>query len=294
MIDKLEYLLALSREQHFGRAAATCGISQPTLSAALKQLEDTLGVLLVNRGSRFQGFTAEGERVLDWARRIVGDARTMREELRASRTGLTGHLRLAAIPTALASVAQLTTPFRARHPGVTFTVNSRSTVEILTELDNLELDAALGYLTPELGRARFLPLYREHYCLVIAAADPLAARQSLPWSDIPDVPLCLLGLEMQNRRILDGKLRTAGRPAIPTLESNSITVLLSHVQTGQWASILPTALVRAFDLPAAIRPVPIDDSGESPSIGLIYPQREPLTPLIAAFVTEARRHLIAP
>ena len=173
------------------------GVSQPTLSAALKQIEETLGVLLVNRGSRFQGFTPEGQRVLDWARRIVGDTRTMREELRAARTGLTGHLRLAAIPTALASVARLTTPFRALHPGVTFSVQSRSTGDILAELENLELDAALGYLTPELGRARVVPLYREHYCLVIAATDKLAASARLRWADVPALPLCLLGPEMQ-------------------------------------------------------------------------------------------------
>ncbi len=78
MIDKLEMLLALAREQHFGRAAEACGITQPTLSAGLKQLEQTLGILLVNRQSRFVGFTPKGLRVLDWARRIVGDARAMR------------------------------------------------------------------------------------------------------------------------------------------------------------------------------------------------------------------------
>jgi DNA-binding transcriptional LysR family regulator len=71
LIDKLEFLLALARERHFGRAADACGVTQPTLSAGVKYLEDTLGVLLVNRSSRFQNFTPEGERVLDWARRIA-------------------------------------------------------------------------------------------------------------------------------------------------------------------------------------------------------------------------------
>ena len=85
MLDKLEYLIALSREQHFGRAAETCGVTQPTLSAGIKQLEEMLGVLLVQRGSRFIGFTAEGERTLDWARRIVGDiARHARGDQRAA------------------------------------------------------------------------------------------------------------------------------------------------------------------------------------------------------------------
>ena len=67
MIDKLEFLLALARERNFSRAAESCGVTQPTLSAGIKQLEDSLGVLLVNRSSRFHGLTAEGERVLEWA-----------------------------------------------------------------------------------------------------------------------------------------------------------------------------------------------------------------------------------
>src|SRR5690242_21185462 len=131
VIDKLEFLMALARERHFGRAAESCGVTQPTLSAGVKQLEDTFGVLLVNRGSRFQDFTPEGERVLDWARRIVGDARAMRQEVHALRHGLTGRLRIAAIPTTLAMVESLTTPYRERHPDVTFTVRSCTSEEVL-------------------------------------------------------------------------------------------------------------------------------------------------------------------
>ena len=153
MIDKLEFLLALARERHFGRAAETCGVTQPTLSAGVKQLEDQMGVLLVNRGSRFRGFTPEGERVLDWARRIVGDSRAMRAELDELRHGLTGRLRIAAIPTALAMIASLTTPFRQRHPNVQFTIMSRTSIEVLDQLENLEIDAGVTYLDNDpLGR----------------------------------------------------------------------------------------------------------------------------------------------
>ena len=137
MIDKLEYLIALARERHFGRAAEACGVTQPTLSAGIKQLEETLGVLLVQRGSRFIGLTSEGERTLDWARRIVGDARAMRQEIGALKRGLAGHLRIAAIPTALPIVASLTTPFRTRHPEVDFSILSRNSLEVLAMLENL-------------------------------------------------------------------------------------------------------------------------------------------------------------
>ena len=116
MIDKLEFLLALSRERHFGRAAESCGVSQPTLSASLKSLEEQLGVLIVERGSRFIGFTPEGERILDWARRIVGDARTMRQEIDALKLGLSGHVKLGVIPTALPFVPNLSLRFKATRP----------------------------------------------------------------------------------------------------------------------------------------------------------------------------------
>ena len=120
----------------------------------MKQLEEQMGVLLVNRGSRFQSFTPEGERVLEWARRIVGDTRAMREEINSLRHGLTGRLRIAAIPTALAMVAALTTPYRERHPNVQFTIYSRTSIEILELLDNLEIDAGITYLEQRAARPR--------------------------------------------------------------------------------------------------------------------------------------------
>jgi DNA-binding transcriptional LysR family regulator len=131
LIDKLELLLALAKERHFGRAAEACGVTQPTMSTSLKQLEEILGVMLVQRGSRFQGFTPEGERTLDWARRIVGDTRAMRQEINSLKDKLSGEIRLAAIPTVLGMVAQLTTPFRARYPDVRFRIQSCTSADVL-------------------------------------------------------------------------------------------------------------------------------------------------------------------
>ena len=290
MLDKLEYLMALARERHFGHAADACGVTQPTLSAGIKQLEETLGVLLVQRGSRFIGFTPEGERTLDWARRIVGDARAMREEIRALKHGLTGQLRIAAIPTTLAMVASLTTPFRARHPDVRFTILSRTSIEILTHLENLEIDAGVTYVDNEpLGRVTAVPLYQERYQLLIAADAPLGNRERVTWAEVSQVPLCLLTPDMQNRRIIDGLLRSAGGAANLTLESNSMIVLFAHVRTGRWASVMPARLAETLGLTATIRAIPIIEPEAVHTIGLVVPAREPMTPLNAALVSEARR-----
>lgn len=290
MIDKLEFLLALARERHFGRAAEGCGVTQPTLSAAIKQLEESFGVLLVNRGSRFQNFTAEGERVLDWARRIVADAGAMREEIHALKHGISGRLRIAAIPTALAMVETLTTQYRERHPDVQFTVLSRNSEDILGLLDNLEIDAGLSYLDDE-PAARFsgVPLYRERYHLLTAADAPLGDRTKVTWAEVARVPLCLLTPDTQSRRIIEGLLREAGGDPRPTLESDSMIVLYAHVRTGRWATIMPSRLAATLGLTERLRAIPIVAPKASHTIGLIVPSRQPMKPLTAALVVEGRR-----
>ena len=290
LIDKLEFLLALARERHLGRAADACGVTQPTLSAGIKHLEESLGVLLVSRGSRFRGFTPEGERALDWARRIVGDSRSLREEINALRHGLNGRVQIAAIPTALAMVASLTTPFRARHPNVQFTVWSRTSIEVLALLENLEIDAGLTYLDNEpLGRVTAIPLYRERYRLLTSVDAPLGKQETVTWAEVAQVPLCLLTPDMQNRRIIDRLLKSAGGEPRPMLESDSMILLFAHVRTGRWASVMPAMLAETLGLTEMIRAIPIVGPDEVHTIGLVVPQREPMTPLAAALVAEARQ-----
>jgi DNA-binding transcriptional LysR family regulator len=290
LLDKLDYMLALAQERHFGRAAEACGVTQPTLSAGIKQLEQQMGVLLVNRGSRFRGFTVEGERMLDWARRIVGDTRAMREEIVSLRHGLSGRLRIAAIPTALAMVAALTTPYRERHPNVQFTVYSRTSVEILHLLENLEVDAGITYVENEpVGRVGTVPLYHERYRLLTAADAPLGNRDTVTWAEVAQVPLCLLTPDMQNRRIIDRLLRSTGTESRPTLESDSMILLYSHVRTGRWASIMPAKLAETLGLTETIRAIPITEPDAVQTIGLVVPARAQMTTLTAALVDEAKR-----
>jgi DNA-binding transcriptional LysR family regulator len=290
MIDKLEFLIAIAQEKHFGRAAEACGVTQPTLSAGIKQLEDVLGVLLVRRGSRFLGFTHEGERVLEWARRIVADVRALKQDVDQLKRGLTGHLRLAAIPTALPMVAAITTPFHTRYPEVSYTVLSRTSEEILELLANLEIDAGLTYLDNEpLGKVSVIPLYRERYCLLTTKKNEFAKRRSVTWAEVAGIPLCLLTRDMQNRRIIDRHLQQAGATASAKLESDSMILLFAHIQTGQWSGIMPEKLTGIFGLAPEICSIPIAGPDTMYTIGLIAGPREPITPLISAFMTEAKR-----
>jgi DNA-binding transcriptional LysR family regulator len=289
MLDKLHYLIALAQEQHFGRAAEACGVTQPTLSAGISSWR-TCSACCWCSGSRFHAFTPEGQRTLEWARRMVADERALRQEMRALKQGLVGHVRIAAVPTALAMVASLTTPYRARHPDVSFTVLSCNSIEVLGMLENLEVDAGLTYVDNEpVGRARTVPLYREHYRLLTAADSLFGDREEVSWAEVAQVPLCLLTPDMQNRRIIDRFIRNAGTEPAPTLESNSMILLFSHVRTGRWASVMPARLAEVLGLTETIRAIPIRADEPYPTIGLVVPHRDPMTPLTAALVVEARR-----
>ena len=290
MIDKLEMFIALANERHFGRAAEVCGVTQPTLSSAIKQLEDQLGVQLVFRGSRFQGLTPEGQRVLDWGRRIVGDMRALKDEMRTVRSGLSGNLRIGVIPTALPMVAQLTGPFTAKHPNVRVSILSRTSAEILTGIESLDLDAGITYLDNEpLGRVAQVPLYAEFYRLLCAPGTALADRDHVTWSEVAEQPLCLLTGDMQNRRIVNQHLAEAGAAVIPQIESNSTIALTSHVLTGRWSSIVPRQLAQMFTAGGQLRAIPIVAPEVEHLVGLITARRNPLTPVLAALIAEAER-----
>jgi DNA-binding transcriptional LysR family regulator len=290
MIDKLEYLLALAQERHFGRAAESCAVSQPSLSLGLKQLEDALGVMLVQRGSRFIGLTAEGERTLEWARRIVSDARAMRQDIKALKHGLNGRLRIAVIPAALPMVETVTRPLHQKYPDVQFTILSRTSVEILNMLDNLEIDAALSYLDVDpLTRVTTIPLYKERYLLLAAGDSRYATDSETVWSAVAELPLCLLTPDTQNRQIVEGLLRSTGHAPRITLESDSLSVLYAHVRSGEWVTVIPERLAQVSELKREFHAIPIKEPEVVHTIGLVMPMREPMTPLSAALAAEARR-----
>lgn len=285
MIKKLEMLIALARERHFGRAAQSLGVTQPSLSTGISQLEDQLGVRLVQRGSRFGGMTPEGQRALTLARQIVGDTRRLRDEMRATHAGLAGHLRIAVIPTALTWAARLTSRFTALHPNVSFTILSRSSIEILRMLETLEIDAGITYLDNEpLGRVSANPLYQENYTLLCPSSHALAGRGEVGWEELAETPLCLLTPDMQNRRIINRNFMEAGVTPKALIESNSMIVLVTNVMEGGLATILPTDLAHFLVAGRDLSMVPLKTSGRSPSVGLIALQQEPFTPVLHALM----------
>jgi DNA-binding transcriptional LysR family regulator len=289
MLEKLEFMIALAREQHFGRAAESCGVAQPTLSLGIQSLEQMLNVPLVKRSSRFQGFTPEGERVLIWARRLVGDARAMRQDILGLHNAAESQVRLAAIPCAMPVIARLAVPFQARHPGVRLRVLGRTSKTLLELLHQREIDAGVTYLSNEpIGEVRSVPLYREEFLLLTTPDGPLGYADKVTWEQAGSVPLCLFERDMQNRRIIDSVLRRIGVEPTPIMETDSVLALTSYVRLGSTACIVPSSVVELVNLNGGLRTIPIVEPEVTHTIGLVVSDHFPVQPAVEALIDEAR------
>lgn len=285
IVRYLDYLVALARERHFARAASACNVTQPTLSAGIKQLEDSFGVLIVERRQRFVGFTAEGERVLAWAQRILADYRGLEQELSELRHGLVGQIRIGGIPVGLPAFGLLTSRFASRHPRARFQILSQTSIEIQRGLDEFSIDAGITYLDNDpLERVRTIDLYRERYVLITHEDNVPGACDQATWAQAAALPLCLLTRSMQNRRILDGYFREAGVEVQAVVETNSLVTLWSHVRFGQWSTVVPHTVLLLLAHQPGLVAIPLHDPTGSHRVGLVASSRDPLTPMTRALL----------
>jgi DNA-binding transcriptional LysR family regulator len=292
-IRQLQYLAALAREKHFTRAAIACNITQPTLSGRLRQLEQELGVPIVERGQRYHGLTPEGERVLAWARIVLDSWHSMQQELsrlKSRKAGLAGRIVLGVIPSALPMVALLTKEMEEEHPSIEFVVLSQSSEEILRGLQDFSVDAGVTYLDNEPVQGMIEgALYRERYCLFVPESHPFAERKTVTWRDAANAPLGLLTPNMQNRRIIDAAFQGQDCHPKPKLETNSIVNLFASVRLMGLASIMPEYFSEILGPLKGLARIPLVEPEVEHTVGVIAVDRAPLSPHLSALFAAARR-----
>jgi DNA-binding transcriptional LysR family regulator len=279
----LAYLVALDREGHFGRAAVASNVTQPSLSSAIRQLEDELGAPLVRRTQqRFDGLTPEGRRVVAWARQILADCDALKQSLAEARTALRGELRIGVIPTAEPIVATLTAAFHARFPGVTVSTLSRTADNIARAISEHAIEAGISYMeTTANAGLQAVPLYVERYALVGAPELLPRRRGTATWREAAQCPLVLLTRNMHNRVLIDRVFNAAHTAPSILVETDTLIGVLSHVRSGQWASVVPLSLGRL--VPGLIA-LPLTEPAAGNPVGLFYLPRDPLAPIVAALL----------
>jgi DNA-binding transcriptional LysR family regulator len=288
LMQQLEYVVALARERHFGRAATACNVSQPTLSVAIRRLERELGVVIVLRGHRFEGFTDEGLRVVTWAHRILAERDELLADMERMRGRLSAVARLGAIPTSVPASPLLTARFLRSNPAATIRIEATSSREIAVRLADFEIDAGLTYLDDETPPGtRRIELYRERYVLLAPVDNPVMTQDEIRWSQAAKLPLCALTPAMRNRRIIDGNMAADGARFHPVVEADTVGALFAHLAGMELATVASHTWLHAFGVPRGLAARPMVQNGKGPSVGLIVLDRKPNSIVAEALVAAA-------
>ncbi|HVT35286.1 MAG TPA: LysR substrate-binding domain-containing protein, partial [Nevskiaceae bacterium] len=193
-LTELRYLVNLDRERHFGRAAERSFVSQPTLSVALKKLEEELGVALFERNRGEVKPTAVGVRVIEQARRVLAESQRLEELARAGKDELAGPLRLGAIYTVAPYLLPGLVPvLRDNAPQMPLVIEENFTAKLLEQLRDNELDVIVIALPVDLAGLSAWPLYDEDFVVVLPAEHRWAKEKQIVAQRLAEEKLLLLG-----------------------------------------------------------------------------------------------------
>jgi DNA-binding transcriptional LysR family regulator len=289
LLRQLEYFVAVARERHFARAAESCYVSQPALSTSIAKLERELSVTLINRGQNFEGLTPEGERLVVWAKRVLAEHDALKAEAAAMRSGITATLRLGTGPTVSTTAALPVAAFCALHPLARVKVCSRlSSTELLRQLRNFELDAAIAHFGPDdQSGLEVVPLYEEQYVLLVSGEQLVPAARTITWAEAAQLPLALLTPDMRFRQSIDKAFASSGAVAAPQVETDSVASLYAHVATGAWASVVPHTWLRAMPVTGAARAIRLVEPDTRAQISMAIHAATPGSVAARAFLNVA-------
>ena len=287
-LRQFKYLIAVVEEGHFGRAAARCNATQPSLSTGIKQLELELGVpiFLRGRGQRLHGLTAEGQKITKWARLIISHCNAMRNEIDAMQGDLQGDLRIGAMPSMSPVLPSILKRVRSTFPNVRVDVAFIGHEAMKVGLDNFSLDVAIFYTDAEdLSRRNVLPLYHENLSLLVPDTEEFEGRNQISWADAGRLPLAMLRSATHERRFVDETFASVGLYPVPKVESESILHLMFQVQFSELCTIIPSHFTRMPGLHPGTRALKLVDPIRNREVGLFWAEAETIMPMASVMVS---------
>jgi LysR family hydrogen peroxide-inducible transcriptional activator len=291
-LKDLRYLVALADTRHFGRAAAACHVSQPTLSAQLRKLEAYLGVQLIERQPRHVTLTEAGIAVAAQARQIITSSDDIVRLALALRDPLSGRLRLATLPTiGPYLLPRIMAPLRKALPRLELMLHEFQTATMLERVRDGAVDLGILALPVPLAGCESRPLYDEPFMLAVPEGHRLAGRRQAAVSDLRDDPLLLLedGHCLRDQALAAcARARTRERD---DFRATSIETLRQMVAAGAGVTLLPALACRgAYGNAAGMRVLPLSRPTPARRIGAIWRQGTARAAAIAACCDVIQRH----
>ncbi|GAB4095084.1 LysR substrate-binding domain-containing protein [Brachybacterium horti] len=271
-LRQMEYVLALSEERHFTRAAALTGVSQSGLSSAIRSLESELGTPLFDRTTRRVELTAAGEALLPHARAMVDEAVRARDAVVRSTRTVSGSLRVGAEQClGLVDVSSLLERFHRRYPGVATEFAQSGSHELVDAVRGGTLDVAFVATTRPPTSLRHQPLGGEPLVLVVPTDSDLASRTPLRWHDLAGRDFVDFSPSWGVRTLNDELLAAHAVTRRVRCSVNDVHTLLDLVSRGLGVAIVPRH-VAAKPQAATLRTIPLPGA-ESPewTVGAVSP-----------------------
>ena len=275
-LTELRYIVAVARERHFGRAAETCFVSQPTLSVAVKKLEDELGLTLFERGPGEVSVTPAGRRIIEQAQRVLEEASRIRELAAAGKDPLAGPLRLGAIYTIGPYLLPKLIPIlRRTAPAMQLLIQENFTHRLSEELRSGEVDVILVALPFEAPGVMTRPVYDEPFMVAVPKGHPWENRKRVTSEELTNESLLLLGEGHCFRdQVLDicHTVRSRERsPLARTVEGGSLETIRQMVAGGVGVTVLPaTSTATSGGSSDLIRIVPFARPAPTRRVGLAW------------------------
>lgn len=287
-LKQLRYFEALARHGHFGHAAQACAISQPALSMQIKELEEALGAVLVERGPRRLRLTSFGEQAAERARDILRAVDELGDLARASGEQLVGRLRLGVIPTvAPYLLPKIVGALTEAHPALEVRVRETVTPRLIAELDEGRLDAALVALPVSEPSLTEVALFAENFVLVRPGADdgkPVPSAEMLR-----EMRLLLLeeGHCFRDQALAFCKMRSA--PPREVLDASSLSTLVQMVGAGIGVTLIPEMAVPVETRSASVSVARFPAPEPSRTIGMVWRRTSPLADQLEQIAGEVGR-----
>ncbi|MDO8315677.1 MAG: hydrogen peroxide-inducible genes activator [Rugosibacter sp.] len=244
-LTELRYIVALARESHFGRAAEKCHVAQPTLSVAVKKLEDSLGIALFERNSSEVRLTTIGTQIVAQAERVLSEAARVTEIAAAGRDPLAGPLRLGVIYTIGPWLLPALVPqLKQRAPKMPLIIAEGYTDVLVEKLKNFELDVLVLALPVNEPGIVAQPVYDEPFRLLLPVAHPWVKQKALSTAQLLEEPLLMLGPGNCFRdQVLDLCARASHGQSPQVLESSSLETIRHMVASGVGVTVMPASSV---------------------------------------------------
>jgi LysR family transcriptional regulator, hydrogen peroxide-inducible genes activator len=269
---QLEHLVLLAEHGHFGRAAAACHVTQSTLSASIKELENILQASLVDRTKRRVVLTPLGKQIVERARRILRDGEDLVEAARAESEPLSGTLRMGVVPTIGPFLLPNILPrLRSAYPALRLYLVEDLTARLVEELHAGRLDIVLLALPYDCGNVEVRTLFQDPFKVALPHGHPLAGGKTVDLEQLRHTGLLLLKEGHCLRDQALAACRLADRKEIEPVEATSLHTLVQMVDNGLGATLLPQLAIDGGILSGTTLAV-LPTAGQQPSreIGLIW------------------------